>query len=204
MEKCCSKCKEIKPLQEFKRDKYRSDGLYPSCKTCCKIKDHRHYKCNRDAVRDSQKDRHTRTYIKRNRKLKTKEQKQLAKQSCIARFKLNNPGYQKDRYLSNMSYKISVCLRARLNSAIRNNQKSGSAIKDLGCTTEELKVYLESRFLPGMSWENYGHKTWHIDHIVPLSRFDLSDPVQLKQACHFTNLQPLWAKDNLSKSNKIS
>lgn len=64
------------------------------------------------------------------------------------------------------------------------------------------KVYLESLFQPGMVWENYGNDGWHIDHVRPLSSFDLLDPVQFSQACHYTNLQPLWAKDNLSKGNK--
>lgn len=80
--------------------------------------------------------------------------------------------------------------------------KSGSAIRDLGCSMEELKVYLESKFQPGMSWDNYSFTGWHIDHIIPLSSFDLTDPEQFKQACHYTNLQPLWAEDNFKKSNK--
>lgn len=54
-----------------------------------------------------------------------------------------------------------------------------------------------------MSWENYGKNGWHLDHIIPLSAFDLTDPEQLKIACHYTNIQPLWARDNLVKSNKI-
>jgi hypothetical protein len=92
-------------------------------------------------------------------------------------------------------------LRKRLNFAIKNNQKSGSAVKDLGCTVQELKIYLESKFTEGMSWDNYGK--WHIDHIIPLNSFDLSDLEQLKKACHYTNLQPLWAEANLAKSDTV-
>lgn len=61
----------------------------------------------------------------------------------------------------------------------------------------ELRAHLETRFLPGMTWENYG--AWHIDHVRPLASFDLTDRAQLLQACHYTNLQPLWARDNRSK-----
>jgi len=64
----------------------------------------------------------------------------------------------------------------------------------------ELASYLESKFLPGMSWEN--RNLWHLDHIRPLKTFDLSEPAQLAAACHFTNLQPLWAADNLRKGHR--
>ncbi|MEM4726181.1 MAG: hypothetical protein QXG63_04505 [Nitrososphaerales archaeon] len=64
-------------------------------------------------------------------------------------------------------------------------------------------MYLESKFLPGMTWDNHGRNGWHIDHVRPLSSFDLTDPEQLKQACHYTNLCPMWANDNIRKSNKL-
>lgn len=67
--------------------------------------------------------------------------------------------------------------------------------------TDELRAHLEAQFQAGMSWDNYGE--WHIDHIKPLASFDLEDTDQLKLACHYTNLQPLWAKDNLSKGAKM-
>ena len=70
-------------------------------------------------------------------------------------------------------------------------------------TVEQLKQHLESKFQPGMSWDNWTTDGWHIDHIKPLSSFNLNDRKQLLSACHYTNLQPLWAKDNLSKSDKI-
>ena len=67
----------------------------------------------------------------------------------------------------------------------------------LGCTPAELRVHIERQFLKGMSWAN--RVDWHVDHIRPLASFDLTDPDQLRAACHFSNLRPLWAEDNLRK-----
>jgi gluconate kinase len=106
------------------------------------------------------------------------------------------------RYNSDIKFKLSIALRTRLNAALKNDQKTGSAIKDLGCSVEDLKAYLESKFQPGMSWDNWSRDGWHIDHVVPLASFDLSNREQLLKACHYTNLQPLWANDNFSKSDK--
>jgi hypothetical protein len=110
--------------------------------------------------------------------------------------KISNGLYKK--YGTNsIQNKIKRNLRSRLNKAIKNKHKMGSAVVDLGCSIEELYKHLESKFQPGMTWKNYGK--WQIDHIKPLCRFDLTDRKQLKIACHYTNLQPLWAKDNLEK-----
>jgi hypothetical protein len=111
--------------------------------------------------------------------------------------------YIKFQRKNNLQLKIKDSLRARLRSALKHNTKSGSAVRDLGCTIEEFKTYLESKFQPGMNWDNWSRDGWHIDHIKPLASFDLTDRKQLLEACHYTNLQPLWAQDNLSKSDKI-
>lgn len=103
---------------------------------------------------------------------------------------------------SDPCYRIATILRSRLNKLIRDGVKVGSAVKDLGCSIENLKEYLESKFKPGMSWNNYGIKGWHIDHIKPLSSFDLTNRDEFLQACHYTNLQPLWWYENLAKGAK--
>jgi hypothetical protein len=100
--------------------------------------------------------------------------------------------------------RIGFALRSRLRFRLRLTGLSSSktAIKYLGCSIEELKSYLESLFEPGMTWENYGLKGWHIDHKIPLAAFDLTNSEHLKIVCHYCNLQPLWAKDNLKKGNR--
>lgn len=108
----------------------------------------------------------------------------------------------KERLKTDVNYKLSCSLRHRLNMAIKNNQKIGSAIEELGCSVEELKRYIESKFQIDMNWNNYGLKGWHIDHIRPLSSFNLSDIEEFKKACHYSNLQPLWWRDNIVKGDK--
>lgn len=99
-------------------------------------------------------------------------------------------------------------IRDHTTGLLRNPAKHKGILVLLCCSIEELRTHLENKFYPNpetgeaMSWDNRGFYGWHIDHIVPLSYFDLDDPEQLKRACHYTNLQPLWAKDNLVKSNK--
>lgn len=68
---------------------------------------------------------------------------------------------------------------------------------------DQFLKYIESLFIEGMNWENYGIKGWHVDHILPLSSFDLTKEEEVIKACNYKNLQPLWWKDNLEKGNKI-
>lgn len=103
------------------------------------------------------------------------------------------------KYQINIQYKLRKSIRRRLHEAIKDNYKSGSAVNDLGCSIDELKLYLENRFTDSMNWGNWSHKGWHIDHVEPLSKFDLTDRGQFLKAVHFTNLQPLWAEDNYLK-----
>ncbi len=101
-----------------------------------------------------------------------------------------------------------ILIRDRLAGRIRQALKKqnivkSKATKDLtGCSISFLKEYLEKKFKPGMTWKNYGVKGWHIDHIIPCSRFDLTNLDQQKICFNYKNLQPLWALENLLKSNK--
>ena len=94
-------------------------------------------------------------------------------------------------------------MRCRLRSRICDwlkGAKSAHTMELVACTEKECNEWLESQFLPGMTWEN--RDLWHIDHMKPLDLFDALDPAEQRKACHYTNLQPLWAKDNLAQSNK--
>ncbi len=106
--------------------------------------------------------------------------------------------YANMRYKTDINYRLAKNIRNRIYKLIKGN-RPGSAVKNLGCTIEELKLHLESKFQDNMSWDNYGK--WHIDHIRPLDGFNLTNPEEFKKACHYSNLQPLWAPDNIRKSN---
>lgn len=108
---------------------------------------------------------------------------------------------------NNPQYRLTRRLRDRLKHALKNDAKLGSAVGDLGCSVKDLKYYIEAKFYmrdngEEMTWGNWSAKGWHLDHIAPLSSFDLSDREQLLKACHYTNLQPLWAEDNYAKGVK--
>jgi hypothetical protein len=109
--------------------------------------------------------------------------------------------WRNSRYKNDVNFKLQKALRDRLYHAIASNVKSQHTMELLGCSTEQLKVHIESQFKDGMSWDNWSIKGWHIDHIRPCSSFDLSDPAQQKECFHYSNLQPLWAIENLKKSD---
>ena len=180
MGKICKKCSKLKLLEEFHFHFNKHDTkIYSSCCTLCR--------------RES-----ARMWNKNNKGKHAEHQ---------AKWRKSHPelDYQrsKDRY-NRIEHKIKSRLRNRLRDAIKNNQKTGSAVKDLGCSIEEFKIYLESKFTEGMNWNNWSLYGWHLDHIKPLSLFNLTNIEELLKACHYTNLQPLWAKDNLTKGDKIT
>lgn len=122
-----------------------------------------------------------------------------------------NPEWNpKGPYVLRHNTKLGVRIRVRLYSALKGTQYFGTkegyelGMKYLRCTIPELRAHLERQFTEGMTWENWKLRGWHIDHIRQLNTFDLSDAGQLAVACHYTNLRPLWAKENLSrpKGNK--
>ena len=109
---------------------------------------------------------------------------------------------RKSRRNRDPMFKVLQNLRTRIHTVLtaKHIVKEVTTKKLTGCTLEYLKNYLEKKFKDGMSWDNYGQ--WHIDHIRPCASFNLLDPIEQKICFHYTNLQPLWAEENLKKSNK--
>lgn len=123
-------------------------------------------------------------------------------------WKKNNPEkknklqrlYRKRRKARDPSFKLLQNCRTHIYKVLKGNIKSKKTKELLGCTVEELKRYLSNKFVDNMSFENYGK--WHIDHIIPCASFDFSKPEEQAKCFHYTNLQPLWAIDNIKKGAK--
>ena len=98
---------------------------------------------------------------------------------------------------TDIQYRLAINIRGRIFKVIKRKQKAGSAIKDLECSLSHFKLYIENQFEENMSWGNYGK--WHLDHITPLSAFDLTNRMEFLMACNWLNYQPLWAEDNIRK-----
>lgn len=166
-------------------------GLIPS-KEVKKIYDQKYMKENKDKIKERSA-KHRKTTV-------------TAKAAYDKQYRTDNRDKIYSRYVekikNDLQYRLASYLRRRLRISIKKQVKVGSAVRDLGCLMKELIVYLENQFQEGMTWDNWGMCGWHVDHIKPLASFDLSDPVQLREACHYTNLQPLWAKDNLAKGDR--
>ena len=156
---------------------------------------------------DAEHKEHSKEYKRELRKTpehKKKVKLYLDTPEVRLRNRKNNRIRSKFKYDNDPDYKLKRLLRGRLNHALDDSHvKADNTLELLGCTVKELREHLESKFKPGMTWENHAMKGWHVDHIIPCDSFDFSDPEQQKKCFHYTNLQPLWWDENIKKSNKI-
>ena len=205
----CIKCGVLKDSDLFSKDKYRKSGKHPYCKDCVKS-----WRKTYDPYHRAEAAQRTRDWSITNKdriaqyraRLDVKEHKkkymlEYRKKNKIRKREISN-AYEKVRQRNDINYKLAVSLRKRLCAAIKQGNKAGSAVIDLGCSIPYFKKYLEAKFLPGMTWDNWGITGWHIDHIRPLSKFNLTDRDQFMVAANYKNMQPLWYGDNIAKSNK--
>ena len=199
--KTCSKCKQDKPTEDFNKKQRR-------CRKCQKEYQKGWYQQNAEKQKEYQKayrkqnaekkKEYDKAYYEQNREKKKEYQKAWSKQNRDKR-----RTYDRNKRKTDLNYKLTDNLRNRVRKTLNGKSKSKNTLKLLGCSVDFLKKHIESQFEPGMSWENYGFDGWHMDHIVPCASFDLSDPEQQQKCFHYSNLQPLWAKDNISKSAKL-
>jgi hypothetical protein len=181
--KVCKKCGVEKDLCNFNRDKYAIDGYRYRCRECTSSDYKNFYYRNRE--------------IEINRQvIYQKNNKDSVNKNRNIRYKIN--------YENDLFYRLKTNLRNRVKLFLKSSNFSLGKNKTftiVGCSPEELKSHLESQFINHMSWENYGHNGWHIDHKIPLSSAKTNE--ELISLCHYTNLQPLWCEENYKKGNKI-
>lgn len=163
---------------------------------------------NRERVNEASRSRHAEDPSSRResstlwKQLHPEQASESAKKARRKRLK-KAAEYANSRYAEEVGYRLERVLRSRLAMALKGvkGKKTCSALKLLGCSVPCLENHLESLFKPGMTWENHG-PVWHIDHIKPCAAFDLTDLEQQKICFHWSNFQPLFALENLQKSDK--
>lgn len=192
MEKKCNICEVVKSVEKFH--------------TCGKYKDKQYYRgecieCSNNQRRgqnnDYSKEYNQRPEVKIRRK---KYRQNLAKQENHMQHVRD---HERNRYHTDVLYNFKKKLRSRLKSALKSKKwlKNNGLVQYLGCSIEELKKNFIIKFTEGMSWDKFLNGEIHIDHIIPLDSCKTEE--EMYKLCHFSNLQPLWAKDNIMKSNKI-
>lgn len=192
--KLCIKCKLLKPTIEFYKKKSTKDKLSCYCKECGKKDTKEYNNKNRERV----KIRNREYYKNHSEKIKQKEKE---RRSTIE-YKNYYKEYSK-KYLLETNHKIAHSIRVRTRQVLKTHKVKDSLINMLGCSINSFRVYIESKFKVGMNWNNYGVHGWHIDHIIPCYNFNLENPEEQKKCFIYTNLQPMWAKDNLSKNKYL-
>jgi len=196
-DKKCSKCKITKEGNDFSFDLSRYDGLCPQCKECVSKKGKEWYQENKEY-----KDNQNKAWTEANKEKSIQIQKDWYQKNRGVVIK-RQIAYAKKRRQKHTGVRVVDNLRRRVNNAIQGGAKSASTLDLLGCDVEYVRQHLETQFSEGMGWNNYGLHGWHVDHIIPCASFDLTDPEQQKECFHYTNLQPLWAEDNLKKSDTV-
>lgn len=223
--KVCTKCRIEKPITEFNKDKSKPNGYKSACKSCEKEYRKKHNEdtkesraeYNKQWREDNKESRaeynkqyydhnketaktYTKQYYKDNKEVVDKSNRQWRKSNKEAVKEWRNQ-YESKRKQDPL-YKLICRTRSMISRVIKQwgFKKSSRTHQILGCSFEEFKIHIESQFTDGMSWDNYGE--WHYDHKTPVSWALTQEEIIALN--HYTNFQPLWAKDNLSKGNRFA
>ena len=200
----------FRQYREKNRDRLKAQQreYYLANKEQINARNKAYYHENKEAVKQAQ-----RKYVERTRRKTSEYQKSWREQNV-----LYIKQYHKRYYLENREEiieksiryqqscpkaKAAKALRRRLYSVIRTKGLYSGTKDLLGCSFEDFRDYIEAQFKGCMSWDNYG-RAWNLDHIIPCAAFDLSNPDQVRQCFHFTNIRPLWRMTNLRKNKHIT
>ena len=200
-ESICKNCDCIrsKKYREANREKVaqKKKGYYEKHKEEINQKCREYYEENKEELRQKGKE------YRENNLEKIKEYQTEYREENKEEINKKKMDYKRKRLAEDPLFKLIDGLRSRILLAIKSQagEKAAKSMELLGCSVQHVRDHLESQFTEGMTWENRGE--WHIDHIRPCASFDLTDPEEQKKCFHWTNLQPLWAKDNIIKSDRL-
>jgi len=230
LSKICHGCTISKKAGDFSPSRHTKDGLKNVCKACrceeekkrrlnnpekMKVLAKRRYEKHKNKILLIQKlDRQNNPL-----KYKIRDHEKYEKNKDKSEFQATKLKWRMDnlekinannfnRYHNDIEFKLRSLMRSRINLAVDRGSKAGSAVRDLGCTIKEFKIYIETKFYPNprtgelMTWKNWTRDGWHLDHIRPLAKFNLENPKDLKEAASYRNYQPLWWFENIAKSDK--
>ena len=216
--KKCWSCKLEKELISFHKDKSRADGYSGRCKSCkaksqgkspsrksiLRAKNDELRKIGKKMCSKCVKVKSLESFYFKNRS------KGLRKPQCASCFNVSSRGGRTQNKLGlelwgfnqDKSDKFAKSCRMRILHALKSKgySKKSSSQKIIGCSWSELRAHIEKQFRQGMCWENHGLYGWHVDHVIPLA--SASSVEEMLKLCHYTNLQPLWAEENLKKGAK--
>lgn len=183
MQITCKKCLKDKDSLDFHIKRSRKTGYQAYCKNCSKQIQKEFYVINSEKILERKR------IYRESDSYKTNSKK----------YEITYKERRNDKRKKNFKIKFGLVLREMVRRCLNGNEKQANTFKILGYDTTKLKQRLEFQFKDGISWENYGE--WHIDHKKPISKFKNGTNINIINA--LSNLQPLWAKDNLSKGNKF-
>jgi hypothetical protein len=208
-QKCCNHKCSVKKWRENNKDKIREykKKYRENNKDKTKESEKKYKENNKDKIREynkkyreNNKDKRNKQHKKwrENNKQKIKVWENKNREKRTKQTSIRNKKHRKE----NVLFAISNNMRSRINGFLNKKRiiKRNKTFEIVGCTPETLKAHLEQQFTLGMSWRNYGWG-WHIDHIIPLA--SANNETELYKLCHYTNLQPMWALDNIKKGAKI-
>lgn len=208
--KKCTKCLTNKPIDEFGKLSRNKNGLDAVC-LACRRKLNKEYRDNNPELVKAARKKYYHKNIKRMREEKirnaskpeAKQKKSEYDKIYRAKNKKKISEYKKQwqkQKCNDIEYKIKRNLRRRIHHVVKDGYKSAKTFDLIGCSASDFIRHIESQFREGMSWDNYGVDGWHIDHIIPCYKFDLTKPEEQRKCFHYSNQRPLWAKENLSRS----
>jgi hypothetical protein len=211
MNKLCKRCEVDKPTIEFGDNKNNKDGKSIYCKKCELERGREYREKNRKKVNTSSKNYRKnnpekykeviKKYLEKNPNMTSTERGKIYRQSEEWRnkFKIVTKKWKLKKIKEDGFYRMKINLRNRIREYLIGESKAMRTKEIVGLDKSEFKLYIQNKFVDGMSWENYGK--WHLDHIKPLCIAKDNEEVLLLN--YYTNLQPLWAEDNLKKGKKI-